>query len=130
MRMAKLLAGIGLGGTIALAVARRPRRVEVSGDSMQPTLAPGDRLLVRPSRRPLPGDVVAIADPRRPGRTLVKRVSAVDGDGSLVVAGDNPAASTDSRTFGAVPRHLVRGVAFYRYGPAGRSGRLPLRPVP
>jgi hypothetical protein len=41
-----------------------------------------------------------------------------------VVAGDNPAASTDSRALGPLPRRSVLGVVVYRYGPPGRSSRL------
>lgn len=64
----------------ALAVNRSLRRVE--GGSMLPTLAPGDRLLVRPVG-PLPprrGDVVVVRDPRRPRRATVKRVVGLPGD--------------------------------------------------
>jgi type IV secretory pathway protease TraF len=53
-------------------------------------------------------------------------VTAVGGEGVTVV-GDNPAASTDSRTFGPVPPKLVRGRVVYRYWPEGRRGRI-LRP--
>lgn len=54
---------------------------------------------------------------------VVKRVVAV-GAGGVTVAGDNPAASTDSRTYGPVPLADVRGRVVYRYAPAGRVGRL------
>jgi nickel-type superoxide dismutase maturation protease len=102
--------------------------VAVDGDSMQPALEPGDRLLVRRTRRPRAGDVVALRDPRDQARVLVKRVAGLTDDG-VVVLGDSPGASTDSRAFGPVPPALLIGVAFYRYGPAGRStGRL-RRPV-
>lgn len=96
---------------------------------MQPTLAPGDRLLVV-SRRPVPGDLVAVADPRARSRLLVKRAVEVS-TGGVVVHGDNPAASTDSRDFGSVPEPLVAGVAVYRYAPAHRAGWLrgPTKPV-
>jgi hypothetical protein len=67
--------------------------------------------------------VVAVVDPRDRERVLVKRVDSVDADGVTVV-GDNPAASTDSRTFGAVDPTLVLGRAVYRYWPAARRGRL------
>lgn len=102
-------------------------RVEVVGDSMRPTLEPGDRLLVRRTGRRagdlLPGDLVAVADPRQPGRVVVKRLVAV-GPAGLEVHGDNTAASTDSRTYGPVSPTAVRGRAVYRYHPAPRRGRL------
>ena len=41
------------------------------------------------------------------------------------VVGDDPGASTDSRTFGPVPVASVLGRAVYRYAPAGRSGPGP-----
>lgn len=113
-----------------------PCRVSVKGMSMAPTLLPGDHLLVRPSRRLRRGDLVVLADPETPGRWVVKRVAAppghavvVDGrrleagDG-LIVLGDNAAASTDSRGYGAVPLEAVHGRVWYRYAPAGRAGRL------
>jgi signal peptidase I len=53
----------------------------------------------------------------------VKRVADLDGD-AVVVHGDNADASTDSRTFGPVPRSSILGRAVYRYAPAGRAGRL------
>jgi nickel-type superoxide dismutase maturation protease len=98
--------------------------VVVEGGSMRPTLEPGDRLLLVRRRTYRRGAVVALVDPRD-GRLLVKRIAAVAADGRLVVAGDDPAASTDSRTFGPVPAALVRGQAVHRYGPPGRTGRMP-----
>ncbi|MDA8342721.1 MAG: nickel-type superoxide dismutase maturation protease [Actinomycetota bacterium] len=105
------------------------RRVEVAGTSMAPGLLPGDRLAVlgRPAwawgRLVRPGAVVVVRDPRRRERVLVKRVAGVSGAG-VVVLGDRPEASTDSRDFGPVPRSDVVGVAVYRYGPSHRTGRL------
>lgn len=113
---AALLAGAAL-------VVARPRRVVVHGVSMVPTLAPGDRLVVVRTRRLRRGDVVAVRDPRHTGRLLVKRVAAV-GAGEVVVHGDNPPASTDSRHFGPVPRRDVVGRVVRRYAPATRAGRV------
>ena len=98
-------------------------RVEVTGDSMRPALLPGDRLLVLRAGPIRTGDVVAVTDPRQPARTVVKRVADRRGT-TVTVLGDNPAASTDSRTFGPVPSSTVRGRAFYRYFPADRRGLL------
>jgi nickel-type superoxide dismutase maturation protease len=112
----------------ALVLARCVRRVEVTGDSMAPALLEGDRLLVVAPPwpgAPAPGDVVAVPDPRSPGRLLVKRVAGVDWSrGTVEVRGDAPDRSTDSRTFGPVPLASVAGRAVYRYGPPGRSGPL------
>lgn len=91
---------------------------------MRPALEPGDRLLVLRWLGPRPGSVVAASDPRFPSRTIVKRVADVRADGAVVLAGDDPAASTDSRTFGAVAPALVHGRAVWRYWPPSRRGRV------
>ena len=103
--------------------------VEVRGHSMAPALKPGDRLLVESRsferRQPRPGEIVLAADPRDDGRELIKRVTAVDATaGEAEVRGDSPDASTDSRTFGAVPLASIRWRAAFRYWPLGRAGRL------
>ena len=113
-----------MGVAIAALWRWRPLgRVEVTGDSMLPALRPGDRLLVLRHARARPGDVVALADPRRPSRVLVKRVAGRGPEG-ITVLGDNPAASTDSRALGPVTRAAVRGRAVYRYFPDSRRGLL------
>ncbi len=110
---------------------RSVRRLEVTGSSMAPALLAGDRLVVVglpwvPQPWPEPAAVIAVRDPRLPSRILIKRVSAIDRrHGTLEVVGDHRAASTDSRTFGPVPRSSVVGRAVYRYAPAGRSGPAP-----
>ena len=77
---------------------------------MLPTYLPGEVLTgTHPWRRVRPGDVVVVADPREPQRMLLKRCLARD-DASLVLGGDNPASSTDSREFGPVPAKSVRYV--------------------
>ena len=106
---------------LILAATRAVKRVEVEGPSMSPALEPGDRLLLV-LLRPRLGDVVAVPYPRS-GKTVVKRVASI-GPGTLVLAGDNPAESTDSRQFGPVPVRRLVPVAVYRYAPADRSGRL------
>lgn len=110
-------------GVISAVLWRAVARVEVIGDSMRPALAPGDRLLVVRGARARVGDVVALADPTAPGRTVVKRVAAL-GPGGVTVLGDNATASTDSRTWGPVPAASVRGRAVYRYLPDSRRARL------
>jgi nickel-type superoxide dismutase maturation protease len=108
---------------VAAAALRPVRRVEVRGKSMQPTLEPGDRLLVVRTKRPLPGELVVVADPREPSRELVKRV-ADEAGGTVLLVGDNRACSTDGRDFGRLPLRAVRARVLYRYSPAARSGWL------
>jgi nickel-type superoxide dismutase maturation protease len=116
-----LIAVIGLLGIAGL---RRLDVVEVRGRSMAPTLLPGDRLLVaRSGGRFRVGDVVLAPDPRNPARELVKRVRAMDGRG-VMLRGDNPALSTDARTFGAVPPDRVRWRVMMRIWPPSRTGPL------
>jgi nickel-type superoxide dismutase maturation protease len=96
---------------------------------MSPALRAGDRLLVesRSYRRRLPrvGEVVVAPDPREPARELIKRVTAVDAERSLVeLRGDAPEASTDSRLFGPVAAADVRWRVVGRYWPRPRFGRL------
>jgi nickel-type superoxide dismutase maturation protease len=90
---------------------------------MEPTLLPGDRLLLVPSVALRRGQIVAVTDPRNPSRLLVKRVAGLDRRTRLVsLEGDNPSASSDSRLFGPVARRAVVGRAVYRYAPAERAG--------
>lgn len=120
-------AAIALVGCLASAgwLARRFfRRIEVVGQSMLPAFEPGDRLLAVKLPRIRPGDVVAVVDPRDSRRLLVKRVRSV-AEGKLELRGDHDSASTDSRTFGPVPRSAVAGTVVYRYAPPGRSRRRP-----
>jgi len=103
--------------------------VEVRGRSMAPSLLPGDRLLVEShtyqDRTPRLGEVVLAADPRNPARELIKRVAKIDeATACAELRGDDPAASTDSREFGAVPLAEIRWRAVFRYWPPGRAGRL------
>ena len=105
----------------ALGAALVARRVAIEGDSMRPTLLPGDRVLAVRRRTAPPGALVVVRDPRRPSSLLVKRVVEV-GPAGHTVGGDNPAASTDSRVFGPVPE--VWGRVVLRYAPGDRVGRL------
>ncbi|WP_169950555.1 S26 family signal peptidase [Microbispora sp. H11081] len=126
------------------AVRRTLRVVEVHGHSMEPGLRPGDRVLVRTlrpgraGRRVRRGDVVVIARVG-PGEGVVldgganlviKRAAALAGDpvppgfealgearvppGRLLVLGDNPSRSTDSRQWGPLPESRVTGVVLRR----------------
>jgi len=117
------------GAILAVAAAVVGRRVldavVVRGESMAPALRPGDRLVIEAftlrRRAPRVGEIVLAADPRSPERELVKRVAGHDPVTDLVeLRGDAPDASTDSRTFGAVPRGMIRWRVAVRYWPLGR----------
>jgi signal peptidase I len=119
-------------------VRRRFVAVLIEGDSMEPTLRAGQRVLVRrvgPGRVRL-GDVVVLANPNDLALELgspawlIKRVAAVPGDpvpretvpalrnvtealvpaGRLVLLGDNPAAGYDSRRTGYFTSDALLGV--------------------
>lgn len=111
---------------------RRLLVVTVRGVSMEPTYSSGDRLLVRRSGldRVHAGEVVVVqvdgSTPDDPtGGRMVKRAVAVPGDpvpaqiplpdpvvpaGRLLVLGDNPARSNDSRRLGYIPADALIGV--------------------
>ena len=115
--LAALLLGLGLR-RLGL------RRVIVTGESMQPTFEPGDRLVLGRTGRLRPGQVVGLPDPRDRRRLLIKRVHALTRS-TVEVRGDNDGASTDSRHFGPVPRARLAGRVLYRYAPPGRAGWMP-----
>ena len=106
--------------------------VEVVGDSMAPTLRPGDLLVAERltycRRAPRNGEIVLVADPRDPARELIKRVVGVEADG-VELRGEDPVRSTDSRTFGPVPASAIRWRAVARYWPPRRAGRVPVRVI-
>lgn len=95
---------------------------------MEPTLRPGDWLLVDPDaflrRPPTAGDLAVVRDPRVPDRLVIKRVATVGRDGRLTVLGDAPEASTDSRLFGPVAASSVVGRPWFRYWPPRSIGRV------
>jgi len=97
-------------------------RLEVEGESMLPSFAPRDRVLLWRTHRPRVGDVVLLEDPRD-GRWLLKRVTGLRSR-EVFVEGDNRWHSTDSRSFGWVPYERIQGRVLWRYAPSGRAGRL------
>jgi signal peptidase I len=114
---------------------------------MLPAIAPGDWLVVDPTIRrwPRPGAIVVFREPGDEGLS-VKRVAGAPGatvpfsDGFLHLAddeawltADSDEATTgaagfgpprDSERFGPVPVELLVARVLFRYGPAGRIGRV------
>ena len=114
---------------------------------MEPTIAPGDWLLVDPttSRWPRRGTVVAFLEPDS-GSMAVKRVAGLPGErvpfetGYLELADDEAwliadatpeqtAAAglgepVDSNRFGPVPVAMLVGRVWFRYAPLRRIGRI------
>lgn len=87
-------------------------RFQVSGNSMLPTLRPGEDVLVTPVRRVThlsPGDIIVCRHPLKPSMRIVKRVTEVFYDGSCYVLSDNASEGSDSRSFGVVGRELILG---------------------
>lgn len=136
MTRGRWLAGlaVALGGAAVL-LRTGYLAVRVHGSSMAPTLRTGDRVLVRRVRpdRLRRGQIVVIAHRPGPGDPpfLIKRAVALPGDrtpslpalanagsrvpdGSLVVLGDNAAASFDSRQAGYFGADKLVGVVVRR----------------
>ena len=97
------------------------RLAVVEGDSMEPTLSHGDRLLCRRvgGSAVRPGQVIVVERPDRPGLVLVKRAVRREGAGWWV-EGDNAGRSDDSRLFGPVPDDLVLSRVIGRLAPRPR----------
>ena len=88
--------------------------VAVTGNSMLPTFAPGDRVLVKYRTSDLQpiyvGQVVLI---EREGELMLKRITRYEigahtGRGMVSVEGDNKDESVDSRQWGAIPSRFVK----------------------
>lgn len=85
-------------------------RFTVSGNSMIPTLHPGqDVLSINWFINPKVGDIVVI---KKGGKEIVKRIQKID-DRRIFVIGDNLNQSTDSRDFGPVNMDQVVGKVIY-----------------
>ena len=90
---------------------------------MEPTLRSGTDVLVQKLKgfagkaKLCKGDVLWLTHPLHSDRQIIKRLSRISQEDRLYVLGDNPKESTDSRTFGAVPRSKVLGRVVARIPP-------------
>ncbi|MFL6144482.1 MAG: S26 family signal peptidase [Labedaea sp.] len=100
-------------------MTRRYRQVQVDGNSMSPTLAHRDLVLVRMDTPAHPDDLVLVSWPSRPGQLSIKRAAWPEDAGWFVV-GDNPLESTDSNHLGPA---RVLGVILWRLWPRPRRLR-------
>ncbi len=82
----------------------------IVGDSMLPTLKPGQIVLVSHFKTLRVGSVVVAL---QNSREVVKRIASITGDWQLQLLGDNQVASTDSRQLGTVPKRHVLGVVIW-----------------
>ena len=133
-----------LAGAIWLATDGLALPWVVVGDSMEPTLSDGDRVVVDlwsyRQRAPRVGEIVLFAGPAPGEAALLKRVAFppaganrhfepglwddAAGQDGLWVLGDDDARSADSRNFGPVPPGRARGRAVLRYWPLSRAGPI------
>ncbi len=92
----------------------------VVGESMEPTLRAGDRLLVRYGASPQPGRLVVV---RLPGRPIAVKRAIRREAGGWWVEGDNPMRGVDSRTVGVIADSDVVARVVCRVWPPVRRRR-------
>jgi inner membrane protease subunit 1 len=117
------------------------------GPSMLPTFSTaGDIVLVEKAtpllQRVARDDVVIAVSPTNPRQTVCKRVKGLAGDeivvhrrsqydqdrkvvvpeGRVWLEGDNPANSTDSRSYGPVPYAMLKGRVVFKVWPPLQAG--------
>src|SRR5690349_3155031 len=90
------------------------RAIRVEGDSMLPNLKNGDGILIDADAFISAGDIVLAKHPFKKSVIILKRLAEIDANGNYFLVGDNPAESTDSRTFGAISAKHILGKAVSR----------------
>ena len=93
---------------------RRPWRVQ--GTSMEPEDRDGDLVLINPSAPVEAGTAVVARHPFK-NRDIIKYVTSVDDDDHVTL--ESPAGD-DSRQFGRVPTHTIKGTVTMNWK-AGRN---------
>jgi len=93
--------------------------IKISGRSLDPAYQNGDYVLVSGLSFHLrgirPGDAVVFQHPML-GR-LIKLVERLEDDGRSIYVIGLDEFSSDSRTFGAIPRNLVEGKVIWHFVP-------------
>lgn len=83
---------------------------------MAPTLRSGDIVLIDQNASVGINDLVLANHPYQSNTKIIKRISEIDADGALILTGDNPSESTDSRTFGAISIKSIVGKVVCKVG--------------
>jgi signal peptidase I len=81
-RWSSLIVLVTLFGIVIAFAAGQLQAYQITTESMEPTIMPGDHLLVyvRKPPRPKRGDIVAVHNPKNPSEGLCKRVVALPTD--------------------------------------------------
>ena len=94
-------------------IFRCRKRLKVTGKSMLPLLEPGTEILINPNayQKSMPkiGDIIVTTHPYYPELSIVKRITAINKDGSYFLTGDNLTESTDSRHWGSIKLEDIIG---------------------
>ncbi|MEP7039414.1 MAG: nickel-type superoxide dismutase maturation protease [Acidobacteriota bacterium] len=81
----------------------------VEGNSMLPTLKDGDAVLINKKAGFETGDVVLANHPFKQSVKILKRIGEISADDKFSLTGDNADESSDSRSFGAIPKSEILG---------------------
>ena len=92
-----------------LLILGRRNAFVIDGDSMLPGLTSGDKVVVDPTASTAAGDIVLARHPYKQNSRLIKRIAEITPSGDYFLTGDNPAESTDSRTFGPLQPDNILG---------------------
>ncbi|XP_055995626.1 mitochondrial inner membrane protease subunit 1-like isoform X2 [Ostrea edulis] len=131
--MLRILFGAYCAGCGTLLFANRVAwTMDLTGDSMHPTIHSSDKALIEyisvSNHRLQKGDIVISKSPYRPSSLICKRLVGMEHDkiikedgkivkvpkGHVWLEGDNKAESEDSRDYGPVPYGLLESRIFFR----------------
>ena len=94
------------------------KRFITQGHSMQPLFNPGDKVIINRwaylFSSPKAGDIVAIQVRSKGGKILLKKIEKDRGQRYFVI-GLNTSDSTDSRSFGPIPKKQIIGKILTTY---------------